>query len=615
LERNDLFQKNLKTSKTLTEVYDKLDKTLYDVEVTKDNNYTIKVNNIYFHSKYAPIKEAERIIDLLFNDNEDLDVIILFGNGLGYVLKTLYQKLIKNSNHSIKPYIIYIEKDLKILFTTLSCFDFTEELKNENVKFFLDAEKELIGSFIQSIPTKKVRYYYHRPSFSLNEEYYKDVQNYINYILDRKDMNTATFKRFQKLWTKNFINNLPFFINSNCVNNLKNIGKNTTSIVVAGGPNLEKSIQFLKEKSEGCVVIAVDTVYKYLKKQQIKVDIIVTVDPQYWNYKYLENIKLTDEIIVTDSSTYYKIFQLIEPERIFVPNSIFQVAKYFENYDRGVLSAGGSVATTAFDIARIIGSSDIILIGLDLSFPDRKTHFKGAFFETNFLTFSTYFNTAEDNSYRYLAHVDLIKTKSTNGEVFTDGKMLLFKKWFDREVPLTNAKVYSPNMGGVLIDGTILTEIEKIVINSDKTNFLNNLKNLLKEKKDTDFFSISEKINNFLNKTKEIKTGCEKIVKLIRDDGVVKSEDIKTIENEERNIFMDINKNEIAKIISSSAQDIIISIMENYNYDKDEIKSSWIKTKILYNSIIELADFYSKKFTKILKIMKNNPNLINVRMA
>ena len=560
---------------------------------------------------HDPIKEAERIVNILLADKEELDAIIVFGTGLGYIIHLLYEKIIKKNQSKIKPYLIYIEADIKIFLTSLKYFDWTELLKDENVKFFLEAEKELIGSFIQTIPTKKIRYYYHRPSFVQKQEYYKQVQNYIGYVLDRKDMNTATFSRFQKLWTKNFINSLPFFLKTNKLNKLNNIGKDTTAIIIAGGPNLERSIDFLKESKDRAVLIAVDTVYKLLKKHNIKPDIIATIDPQYWNYKFLENENITDSIIVTDASVYYKIFQVANPERYFVPNTIFPIVKYFEkNVDRGNLLAGGSVATTAFDTARTIGAKNIILIGLDLSFPNRNTHFRGAFFETNFLTFSNYFSTAEDHSYRYLTHVNLTQIDSTNGKVFSDPKMVLFKKWFDREVPLTNAKVYQPDMGGALIQGTNILKLDKITIEGTKTDFLKELKKLTNDKNHINWDDLLQKIKKFMNKSQEIKSICLKIVNLIDDQGNIKSENIKIVEKEEANLFSDVEREEVARVISSSAQDVLISIAENIQYSSDEKKSAWIKTKNLYSSMVELSSFYIKNFNKLLKIMQNNPNII-----
>jgi len=288
---------------------------------------------------------------------------------------------------------------------------------------------------------------------------------------------------------------------------LNNTGLESSVAVVAGGPTLEKSIDYLKNNQDGLIIIAVDTAYKYLIKNGINVDIITTIDPQYLNYKYLENARITNEIIVTDSSTYYKIFHLTEPNKYFIGNSIFLVTNYFINEDRGSLGAGGSVATTAFDVARIIGAKNIILIGLDLSYPERKTHFRGAFFESNFITTSNYFKPVEDAVYKYLTHASpLIIREGTKGSVFTDSKMLIFKKWFDREIGITNASVYQTDLGGIKIDGTIVKDLNSLPTGNKnaKLNFINNIKNIINKEKKYDFNLLIDKIDYFIDISERI---------------------------------------------------------------------------------------------------------------
>jgi len=607
----DFLENNLNLIPSLKEVYNKMQNDLYHVEKTRDNNYTLRLDNIYYHSRYDPIKETDRIVEILLKENDDLDILVIFGSGLGYLIRSLHEKLLKNNKSSIKPYIIYIEYDLKMFLTSIKYFDWSDILKDENIKMFFSAEKEIIGSFIQTIPSKKMRYYYYRPSFVKNEDYYKEIQKYINYVLDRKDMNSATFKRFQKLWTKNIIHNLPYYLRANPIKKLSNIAENITAIVVAGGPNLEKCIPYLKEHNNNAVIIVVDTAYKYIKKHGINPDIIATIDPQYWNYKFLENVKITDEIIITDASVYYKILQIAPENHFFIGNSIFSLVKYFDNTDRGTTAAGGSVATIAFDAARIIGAKNIVLVGLDLSFPDRMTHFRGAYFETNFLSISNYFNTAEDNSYRYLSHVDLKIVDSTNGKVFSDPKMILFKSWFDREVPLSNAKVFLPDMGGALIDGTIVTELDKIPKPEQniKRTFITKVKEIIKFSNSLDWNNFEEKVSDFIDNSKDIKNICSKIITMISKDGLVKNDNFLKIQKEENNLFSNMERSEITKVISASAQDIIISIMENVDYSEDKNKSIWLKTRLLYSSIMELTDYYEKYFKKMLKIIQLNPKI------
>ncbi len=606
----NFLQKNLDALPKLNELCSHYKDQLYSIESSKNNSQTLKIKNIYLHSKYDPIKEANRIVDILLQDCKELDVFILYGAGLGYVARMLFEKKIKNNNSAILPYIIYIEADIKIFLTSINNFDWSEILINNQFKIFLEAEKELIGSFIQTIPTKRIRYYHHRPSYNFHENYYKDVQNYISYVLDRKDMNTATFTRFQRLWTKNFLYNLPAYIYSKTINQLKDIAKGSTAVVVAGGPTVENNIQYLKSVKDSVIIIAVDTVYKYLKKHSIEPDILVVVDPQFWNYKYIENAKINNSIIVAESSVYHKVLQIAPIENYFVGSSIFKIAKFFDknNEKRGTLAAGGSVATSAFDIARIIGSSEIIITGLDLSFPDRMTHFKGSFFETNFLNFCNYYNTAECLSYQYLTHAPLQIINSTNGKVFTDQKMYLFKKWFDKEIPLTDAKVYLPDYGGALLEGVNITDPEKLPKPDKdiKLEYNKNINKLLKTKNNINWDTIKDKINLILKHSIDIKKISQKIFNLIPENGQIKPDTQKTIDNLEKNLFDDNNRAEVIRVISSSAQDILLSIMENIEYNEDQKTSAWIKTRLLHDSIIKLCNFYTKYLNKILKIYSTN---------
>lgn len=601
----DLLEKNLTHMPAMRGLYKELESELYPVESTRKGDYTVKLNNIYLHSKYDPWKEAERIASVLLTDKDELDVIIIFGAGLGYIARILYDRLLKDNKSSTRPYIVYVEADMKIFASSLAVFDWSEMISDPNFKTFLEPEKDQLGGFIQSVPTKRLRYYYHRPSYPAYSDRYKVLQNHVAYVLDRKDMNNATFARFQKLWTKNVLLNLPGFLQSNRINSMKGIGRGMTSIVVAGGPNLEKSLDYLREQQHSALIIAVDTVYKYLKRHGIKSDIIVSIDPQFWNFKYLEDVSLDREIIVTDSSVYHKTFQVAPVERYFTANSIFSIADYFSpNVDRGTLAAGGSVATTAFDVARILGSTEIVLIGLDLSYPNRMTHFKGAFFETNFLTFSNYTNSAELNSYNYLAHADLKVVESTQGQVYSDSKMVIFRRWFDREVPLTEAQVFSPNLGGAKIEGAKIVELAALPRpTGSKEGYLAAIEQITAGSREMNRDEIGKKAVSFLCATREIARYCSKIVKFISEDGRISPKNIPLVKTAEHELMSDPFRAQVSNIISSSAQDIIISIMENMKFDSEDEKSVWKKTRLLYNSIYELTDFFEKYLNKLLNFM------------
>ena len=610
MNENAILKKNILSFSKLNTISEDEIKNIYQTEDTKSGHKTYKLDNIYIHSKYDPIKEAKRSVQLLLENKEDIDVYILFGCGLGYVAQELYEQILADNPKQIKPYIIWIENDLKTFMTTIHSSDISNLLEDENVKIFVESPKDVIGSFLQTIPTKRIRYYYHRPTYSFEEAYFKEVQNYINYVLDRKDMNSATLVRFQKTWARNIIFNTPYYPFAGKIESLRDIAKGCTAVVIAGGPTLEKMIPYIKKERENLILIAVDTAYKYLKSQKIIPEIVVSVDPQYWNYKYLENEKLKDSILITDPSAYFKVFRNIAAEQIFTGNSLFELTGYFvKNENRGTLAAGGSVATTAFDIARLIGAEKIILAGLDLGFPGRNTHFKGAFFEHNFITTEDYFNNAQEKSFNYLMHTgDLPLTKSTdNKAIITDSKMILFRRWIEREVGLTNASVLLPNLGGSFIEGCKITELSDLPNdkNTKKSEYITRIQHIINEnKKNKINYDITDRMKTFNKLLKIIKNESEKILKIIPENGNMPQNKINEFDERQKNLMGEPEKNKVLNIISSSAQNILLSIMENVQFSDDSEKSVWLKIRKLYEAIYEMAIFHENNFEKILKIIK-----------
>ena len=602
MNTNETLTTNISHSAELNAIYNSASGT-YPTETAKDGSQTLKINDIYYHSKYNPLREAASTAQMLLQGKENIDAMIAYGCGLGYIITEIYNRLIRDNPAKIKPYLLIIEPDIKMFATSMTCTDWTTMIGDGNVKFFIAADKSVVGSFLQTIPTKSIAYYYHRPTYIVHKDYFSQLQNHITYVLDRKDMNTATIQRFQRLWTRNSIKNLPHINSVSPLSSLQNAALGGNAIVVGGGPSLEKCLPWIRQNADNAIIIAVDTAYKYLKKNGINTDIIVTVDPQYYNYKYLENIQVQNEIIVTDSSIYYKVMRITNPSRCFVGNSIFPLNQHFEaNHDRGTLAAGGSVANSAFDVARLLGAAKIYLCGIDLSYIGRKTHFKGAFFETSFLSESDYFTPAEYSVYKYLTHCPLVQTEATDGTaVDTDSKMLLFKKWFDREVPLSTAKVYQPNLGGAKIIGAELFSPENTPLSAfNKADFSAKIDILTKENKADE--SIFQKMSSFVRDTDTVTEIYRKIIAKIDEEGNVSAKNAAEIEKSEQRIASNPNLSSAAAVISSSAQDVLTMITENYRLSDDETKSAWLKTKKLYQAIVELSDFYTENIKKTLKL-------------
>jgi hypothetical protein len=170
--------------------------------------------------------------------------------------------------------------------------------------------------------------------------------------------------------------------------------------------------------------------------------------------------------LVAESAVYPPVLNL-PFKNIFLCGSLFPLGTFIENQvdPKGRLGAGGSVATTAWDFARSLGAHKIWIAGLDLSFVDLKTHFRGARFEESFNSQSCRFNPIEKWIVRAIRDGKPFKARSGNGtQVLTDQRLSLYAAWFENQFrENSNALIQNFNLfqDGLAIDGILYADIEK----------------------------------------------------------------------------------------------------------------------------------------------------------
>jgi len=151
----------------------------------------------------------------------------------------------------------------------------------------------------------------------------------------------------------------------------------------------------------------------------------------------------------------------------FLCGSLFPLGTFIEKQvdPKGRLAAGGSVATTAWDFARLLGGNDIWISGLDLAFPDLKTHFRDARFEESCNSQSNRFSPAEKWVVRALRDGKPFKALSRNGsQVLTDHRLSLYRTWFENQFAKNpNVNNYYFFQEGLAITGFLKADKEKFL--------------------------------------------------------------------------------------------------------------------------------------------------------
>ena len=429
-----------------------------DIEIERSplGDPVLKIRGFYIHSKRDPLREGKRQVEISIKEEQVGDgPLIILGFGLGYGAEAAVQAAPE------RPLII-VEKRRKILKLALELRNLDSLFMRGRIVFVLGGKDARIKNQIieaLSLFEKKAPCIIHnRALISLDEDWYGEAEKGIQSWITRKDVNRATLKRFGRRWVQNLSLNLSSIRDLPGINHLEGILKtaNIPVFLVAAGPSLDKTGPLIPEIYQRCVVVSVDTSLRFLLERGIEADFVVSVDPQYLNYRHLERAFSPNTCLIAESAVYPPCLR--HPFKgAFLCGSLFPLGRFIEERldPKGAIGAGGSVATATWDFARILGATTIWIAGLDLSFPDLKTHFRGALFEDLALLRSFRFNPVETWSFKALRDgAPFYAENASGGKVLTDQRLSLYASWFENRFSLfPEIKNFSLSGEGLAIKG------------------------------------------------------------------------------------------------------------------------------------------------------------------
>lgn len=569
---------------------DNLDISLELIE-TKSKKYSAKVfkdnKSIFLHSAYDPEKEAETLIKEI---EKDLDLAFIFGIGAGYLINALKK---------LNVAIAVIEPSIKFFNLLIDNFKL-DRILEDNITFFIGGDDiEDIEKFISLTNTKKVKFFITRSYSVLFNEEALFYQQKVLSIVDKKIININTISRFDKLWAYNIASNVVEISTRYGVNKFFNKYKNIPAVIVSAGPSLEKNITKLKEMKNKALIIAVDTAMKPLYSRNISPHFVITIDPQKKNSKYFRNVNFKDAVLIAESSVDKEAIDSFNGEIYFI-NSIFPLAKYFMESlgNRGDITTGGSVSTAAYDFAIKVGANPIIMVGLDLSFPNYQTHIKGSYHEENFFTEIYKLDSYDSRIYKVLIGGNLREEKNIYKEkVWTDSRFDMYKNWFEEQCIKNNKiKFYNATEGGITINGMDNIKLEELI---EKYNDIdievaaNKNDNDFKRKKEI-LINIKNGLINIDNEISKIKPYVIRAIELcnkINDDLKRHRRVEKLLENLNEYDIKILNISKVNEFLGITMQKTIKSITEGFIFEDEKYDKSIVNSYKLYEAMKESIDF------------------------
>jgi hypothetical protein len=454
------------------------------IETTPCGEPSLCVKGIYVHSRRDPLREGQRLVQAAGIGGGP---VVILGFGLGYAAQAATAQAAAaqaatgfRRTVSRRPVII-VEKYKNLLLKALELRDFSNFLSENRIIFVIggtgegitnalaiadelaaqsEAEKAAEGAVEDTtegaVEDKAPSVIRNRALTGLDEEWYNAVEERIRTYKIKDEVNMATLKRFGRRWVRNLSRNMNAICDYPGISRLACLAAAGTNgiagdgvvtdgarqralpvFLAAAGPSLDKILPLLRDIHSRCIIVAVDTSLRFFVKNGIEPDFVLVVDPQFWNSRHLDRCVSghAKTALIAESAVYPPVLNL-PFKNIFLCGSLFPLGTYIEKQvdPKGRLGAGGSVATTAWDFARVLGGNEIWIAGLDLAFPDLKTHFRGARFEERSNSESSRFSPVEKWVVRALRDGIPFKARSASGgQVLTDRRLSLYAAWFENQ--------------------------------------------------------------------------------------------------------------------------------------------------------------------------------------
>ncbi len=432
--------------------------SFWNVMPAKNGSLTAQIENMLLHSSYNPEREAVSAAGQLAAKNKE--TVIFMGAGLGWQFCSLAQLMVKSVAPCPVKRLVLVEPDPYHFFGAMYYIDWSEVFAVEQLVIAVGCPADSLMGLLEggSVNTGNsgvsAAYVYVVPSFIQHARgYFDSVIELIERNRSKNEINAATYKKFEKLWIRNSMKNLVHIGECGKVAEIAAGGGVAAGvpvaaggpapapsprkfILVAAGPTLETLLPKIKSWSVHAVIVCVETALHALLKAGVQPDFIVITDPQYYAYRHIAGLEAPQSILVCPLSVHPAVFRF-KCRKILLCSEMFPVSSYFESKlgEFGDLGAGGSVASSAWNLCRLLGATDIYLAGLDLSYPEGQTHIKGSSAEQTFLGSSNRLGTMQNKNsgYRFGANPEYAKDYDGN-IVLTDSRMKMFAWWFESRI-------------------------------------------------------------------------------------------------------------------------------------------------------------------------------------
>jgi|GEM_PF-4584874 len=463
----DIRNENSRVKSTLEAYQAKQEKMPSDERIfvyeTRASDLTILYEDrIPLHSMEGAQAEAKRLVeDQAVYNKYAINVIL--GMGVGYVAQAMVAAIrAKNS----RARIVIFEPQLDVLHFTLTNVNLTKTLSYEHMHLFTDAEQ--LWHYVETnmVPGDGV-------SFCITDGTLQAFSTTLGPVIERLTThaenavrNVNVLKIRSKLWTQEFLANLPDLPSCYNADQLNNVFEGKTALLCGAGPSLNDILPHVHAIRDKVVICAVSGAVKALDRHGLVADFVFGMDyvgPSRQMAGMEDPIKHSH--IITGPSAEHFMFDTPAKSRWLATLKYNdQYASITDEMFGGITrqyNTGGTVAFYMLLVAIHMGLKDVILAGQDLALRGNQVYATG---ETTEIRGKLLVSQELHNRCVTMCHV-----KGWNGEeLMTQDDYKHFKSHYDTIRDKIRAvhpafNIYNVSVGGALIDNMENLPIEELI--------------------------------------------------------------------------------------------------------------------------------------------------------
>ncbi len=557
------------------------------VELDFDNRFSLeKLNDLNMLS----LKDAQdytrftnEYLDIRSRKFKRIDKFIFMGTLLGRHIPKIAEKIDASS------YLV-LERNLEIFRLSLFTVDYT-----------ILAKKSAVFSIMDNIEDEEKNIYKFLNSYRIDNYFLKisttniNINRYIDIVLNMLSiLNPTAYDYNRRLYvhvnrtTKKLERNYNF-LDFTKIKQDQNLFKNKPILYIAAGPSLDEKINWVKDNQDKFFIICIGRALKKLLDNNIRVDIVVTLDEQ----EFLSQTQFDDETMSKMSKNTIVFASSITNDNLikkFKGNNLYIFEVFNSLLLNNMAFNGFSIGEIAFEIILLLNPKEIYILGLDLAL-NQKTGASHSN-EDTFATTKLNLNEVQDRSEFHLRG-SLIKVKGNfNKEVFTTPLFYSSIKFMDDKIKQKhkNTKVYNLSSNGAKFSKIAAKKVNDIDLNI-YNNYLPNL-NLVNE-----FF----KNNSYKELNSEAKIFINKEIKFLEDNFVnklaISKKNMSFIDflNDTQNLLEELSNNNYNNLYN-----ILYSYCElyfpylSYYFNNKKLKSENKK-------VLSIAQIFEKHTNQIIK--------------